>query len=164
MFHNKSLVEETTRLHKFSLRLTKNTANSDDLLQSTLLRALENRHRFQDGSNLFHWTSRIMFNIFVSDYRRQKKYSSQYDPEPIINNLQVAANQETCTDLSLVGEAMEKLSHEHREVLILICIQGNDYAEAARVLDLPLGTIRSRLSRARIQLTNILKPDRATLH
>ena len=82
MFHNKSLVEETTRLRKFSMRLTKNKANSDDLLQSTLLRAIENKHRFMDGTNLFHWTSRIMFNIFVSDYRRQKNMDLNMTQNP----------------------------------------------------------------------------------
>lgn len=158
MFANKTLVPEMVRLRKFSLRLTKDIANSDDLLQSTLLRALENKEKFTEGTNLFHWTSRIMFNLFVSGYRKQVRYGSQYDPEPHINKLAVESNQENSTDVSIVGDAMKKLPQDHREILTMICIHGYDYAEAANILGVPVGTVRSRLSRARVHLAVLLKP------
>lgn len=156
MFHNQSLLDETTRLRKFSLRLTRNNANSDDLLQSTLLRALENKTKFVDGSNLFRWTSKIMFNIFISSYHRKKKFESQYDPEPVINKLAVEAEQENKVDLSLVSEAMNKIKASHRRVLLLVCAHGYSYTETAKILGVPIGTVRSRLSRARQELARSL--------
>lgn len=156
MFQNQSLLDETVRLRKFSLRLTRNNSNSDDLLQSTLLRALENKSKFIDSSNLFSWTSKIMLNIFISSYRRKKKYESQYDPEPLINKLAVEADQENKVDLSFVGEAMNKIKPSHRKILLLVCAQGFSYEEAAKILSIPIGTVRSRLSRARHALTHSL--------
>lgn len=159
MFQNKSLVAESSRLRRFSLRLTKNKANSEDLLQSTFLRALESRDKFFEGSNLFHWTSKIMFNIFVSSYHRKKKYESQYDPEPIINKLAVEANQENYVDVSLVADAIGEMPPAYRKILLLTCVQGYSYMETAKILAVPVGTVRSRLSRARGALGSHLRSN-----
>ncbi len=83
MFARSALVAEAGKLRKFALRLAKNRADDDDLFQSTCLRALEKAHRFEDGTNLFGWTSRLMYNIFVSGYKRRTKFESQYDSEHI---------------------------------------------------------------------------------
>ena len=64
MFTQDALMAETGKLQKFSMKLTRNKANADDLFQSTCLRALEKAHYFQDGTNLFSWTSKIMYNLF----------------------------------------------------------------------------------------------------
>ena len=93
MFQQQALVNEMGKLRKFAMRLTKNPANTDDLLQSTMLRALEKKQYFEEGTNLFSWTSKIMFNIFVSGYRRQKKFGTQYDPAHYIDQMTVAPSR-----------------------------------------------------------------------
>ena len=85
MFNNTDLTNEMDRLKKFAYRLTKNTHDAEDLVQSTVLRAMEKKHLFQDGTNLYSWSSKIMFNLFVSSYRRKTKYETQYDPEPYLD-------------------------------------------------------------------------------
>jgi RNA polymerase sigma-70 factor (ECF subfamily) len=160
MFTQQSLVNEMESLRKFAIRLTRNPSEADDLLQSTVLRALEKKDYFQDGTDLFKWTSKIMFNLFVTDYRRKVRFESQYDPEDIIGAQSVDAEQMAHSELKAVGRAMEKLSEEHKEVLVLVCVKGMQYQEVAEMLSVPVGTIRSRLSRARAQLVEVMEtPD-----
>ena len=152
MFAQKDLIAETENLRKFALHLTRNKADADDLLQSTFLRALEKSDYFEDGTSLRKWTSKIMFNLFVTDYRRKTKFETQYDPEPYIQAQSMAAPQESETELHAVGDAMKKLSADHREILTLVCIKDMPYQEVADLLNIPVGTVRSRLSRARESL------------
>jgi len=156
MFKHEALVHEMPNLRKFALRLTRNLHEAEDLVQSTLLRAIEKQEMFEDNTNLFSWTSKIMFNLFVTGYRRKKKFESQYDPEPHIMATAVEAAQENMVDLALVRSAMQRLSKEHREMLVLICIKGMRYEEVSEFLQIPVGTVRSRLSRARAQLQQLM--------
>lgn len=156
MFDPQALVTETENLRKFALHLTRNKANADDLVQSTLLRALEKTHYFEEGTNLRKWTSKIMFNLFVTDYRRKVKFETQYDPEPYIEARYIKAPQESEVDLHAVGNALKKLSSDHQEILTLVCIKDMPYQEVAEALDIPVGTVRSRLSRARQSLQEIV--------
>lgn len=145
------------------MRLTRNKADADDLLQSTCLRAIEKAHYFEEGSNLFGWTSKIMFNIFVSGYRRRKKFETQMDPEIHLERASVAPMQDVKMQLSDVRKAMGKLSPDHREILILICVQEMSYKKVANVLQIPIGTVRSRLRRARERLQTLMEsPGYAT--
>lgn len=155
MFTQNAIVAEMDNLRKFALRLTGNMTEAEDLLQSTVLRALEKKDYFEPGTNLFRWTSKIMFNLFVSTYRRKKKFETRYDPESYLENASVDAEQEAKTELRLVREAMTQLSEEHNEILNLVCVRGMRYEEVASMLSIPVGTVRSRLSRARehLQLT-----------
>ena len=77
MFTQAELVIEMPKLRKFASKLTRNNSEADDLLQSTLLRALEKVTYFETGTDLFKWSSKIMYNIFVTDYRRKVKFESR---------------------------------------------------------------------------------------
>lgn len=156
MFKQAELIKEMDNLRKFACRLTNNPVEADDLLQSTVLRAIEKKDYFEAGTNLFSWTSKIMFNLFVTDYRRKTKFESQYDPEPLIAARSVEADQQTKSELTAVSRAMEELSPEHKEILVLVCVKGMQYQEVADMLAIPVGTVRSRLSRARSQLTALM--------
>lgn len=156
MFKHEALVHEMPNLRKFALRLTRNVHEAEDLVQSTLLRAIEKQELFEENTNLFSWTSKIMFNLFVTGYRRKKKFESQYDPEPHIMASAVDAPQENTVDLALVRTAMQRLSKEHREMLVLVCIKGLRYEEVSEFLQIPVGTVRSRLSRARSALQQLM--------
>lgn len=160
MLNQVALVQEMSHLRKFALRLTQSQAEAEDLLQSTLLRAIEKKHLFENGTDVFKWTSKIMFNLFVSDYRRRTKFETRYDPETFIERESVDASNETKVELAEVQEAMDRLSEDHRDVLVMVCVKGMQYQEVAEVLNIPLGTVRSRLSRAREQLQALLDTPR----
>ena len=156
MFNNQDLTQEMPRLEKFALKLTRNKHDAEDLLQSTVLRAIEKKHLFKENSDLFKWTSKMMYNLFVSGYRRKVKFESQYDPESYLENHAVEASQDIKVELTKVKEVMQKLSDDHKEVLIMVCTQGMRYQDVAKELDIPVGTVRSRLSRAREQLQALM--------
>ena len=157
MFTDNQIISEMDKLKKFAMRLTRNEADADDLLQNTVLRAYEKKHLFEKDSNVFSWTSKIMYNLFVSDYRRKVKFESQYDPEPILEKAEIVANQNDKIMVREVGEAMNQLSQDHKDILIMVCVQGMKYEETAEALDIPIGTVRSRLSRARTLLQELVE-------
>lgn len=157
MFNQNDLIIEMPKLRKFAGKLTRNTSEAEDLLQSTLLRAMEKNSYFETGTDLFKWTSKIMYNIFVTDYRRKTKFETQYDPEFHIENRAVEADQHIKMEVKALGKAMEKMSSEHKEILILVCVKGMQYQEVAEMLSIPVGTVRSRLSRARSQLITLME-------
>lgn len=156
MFANSALVQETDHLKRFALKLTQNMSDAEDLLQATVLRAIEKKHLFKKDSNLFSWTSRIMYNLFVSAYRRKVKFESQYDPENYIQKQKVEPKQDLEMEIQDLDTAINKLSDTHREILIMVCVKEMQYAEVAEKLDIPVGTVRSRLSRARASLQEIM--------
>lgn len=160
MFTHAELLKETPSLNKFAYKLTRNRDDAEDLLQATIVTALEKQEQFEQGTNLFSWTSRIMFNAFVSNYRHNSRFETQYDPQWYIDQESVEATQENEAELSLVFDAMLSLSEDHREILILVCIDGMRYAEVADKLQIPVGTVRSRLSRAREGLQDLLNVTR----
>ena len=158
MFDNQNLTREMSGLRNFARRLTQNNHDADDLLQYTLLRAIEKKHLFQENTDLFKWTSKIMYNHFASNYRRKVKYETKFDPESYLENESIDAPQDKQIELNSVNEAMKKLSFTHQEILVMICIQGMSYQEVADCLDIAVGTVRSRLSRAREHLQELLGP------
>lgn len=97
-----------------------------------------------------------MYNTFVSDYRRKVKFESKYDPEPYLEKQSTKPSQEDSVALKNVDDAMNNLSEESREILILVCIKGYKYKQVAKKLDIPVGTVRSRLARAREKLHNMM--------
>jgi RNA polymerase sigma-70 factor, ECF subfamily len=157
MFTEQALIGEIDNLRRFALRLTRNTSDADDLVQGTLVRALEKKDYFEENTNLFSWASKIMFNIFASQYRRKKRFETQYDPVPYLEQASIGPSQEVTADLAKVRESMKRLSKEHRDMLVLVCIRGMRYEEVSEMLQIPVGTVRSRLSRARKQLQDLLE-------
>jgi RNA polymerase sigma-70 factor (ECF subfamily) len=156
MFTEQALIKQADGLKRFALKLTRNDSDADDLTQSTLLRAIEKSHMFEPGTNLFSWTSKIMYNQFVSGYRRRVKFETQYDPDTYIDRTSVSPVQDELLEFKEVEGAMDSLTPEHREILTMVCLDGMQYAEVAEALDIPVGTVRSRLSRARDSLQTLL--------
>lgn len=162
MFAQNCLVAETGRLQKFAFKLTRNKSDADDLVQSTCLRALEKNDSFETGTNLFGWTSKIMYNLFVSGYRRRTKFESQYDPDIYLDKEIVMPMQDTILEAENVKRAIKYLSTDHQTILIMVCIKGMSYQEVAKDLDISIGTVRSRLSRARERLQIILEKSKTS--
>ena len=146
------LESEIPRMRRYARALTRNTAKSDDLVQSCLVRALEKQHLWQLGSNLRAWLFTILHNQHVNDVRhsfRQGSVGPVEDAEPMWRVEPVADASLQLRDLQ---RAINTLCHEHREVLLLVGLEGMRYEQVATILDVPVGTVRSRLSRARTTL------------
>jgi RNA polymerase sigma-70 factor, ECF subfamily len=146
------LEREIPRMRRYARALTRNTVKSDDLVQSSLVRALEKQHLWQPGSNLRAWLFTILHNQYVNDVRhalRQGSLGPVEDAEPVWSVEPVA---EASLQLADLQRAINTLSHEQREVLLLVCLEGMRYEQVATILDIPVGTVRSRLSRARTTL------------
>ena len=146
------LENEIPRMRRYARALTRDTAKSDDLVQSSLVRALEKQHLWQPGSNLRAWLFTILHNQHVNDVRyslRQGSVGPVEDAEPMWRVEPVADASLQLRDLR---RAINTLCHEHREVLLLVGLEGMRYEQVATILDIPVGTVRSRLSRARTTL------------
>tara|TARA_Y100001001_G_scaffold163557_1_gene192841 strand:- start:2059 stop:2604 length:546 start_codon:yes stop_codon:yes gene_type:complete len=156
MFASDELIQIETRLYKFAYKLTHNSTEAEDLAQSAMLRALEKKHLFKEGTNLYSWVSKILYNLFVTGYRRKTKFESQYDPEPYLEKQSVSASQDVTMEIRDVQRAMNTLPKKHKHILDMICVKGMPYAQVAEKMDVPIGTVRSRLSRARSSLQDKL--------
>ena len=156
MLTDSALFAELEGLNRFALKLCKNKSDADDLVQTTIVRALSHKDSFEEGTKAFSWLSRIMYNSFATTYKRKVRYESQYDPEPEILKVKFESAQEDKVMVREVQNAMQELCPQHREILTLICAYEMSYEEASIHLKIPVGTVRSRLSRARESLMAIM--------
>jgi RNA polymerase sigma-70 factor (ECF subfamily) len=142
------------RLRRFAHGLSRNTADADDLTQLTIERALRSREQWQPGSRLDSWAYKIMRNLWIdaarSRSRREKFEAPPEEAETVGEDPREAI--EASLDLKRIMQAMDLLPDEQREVVALILIEGFGYREAAEMLDLPIGTVSSRLVRGRTAL------------
>jgi RNA polymerase sigma-70 factor (ECF subfamily) len=151
------LVEaEIPRLRRYALYLVRDADRADDLVQECLIRAVAKIDSWTEGTNLRAWLFVILKNCHINEVRHHQRMVADGDLDANHHALVVPANQDAHIALREVREAFLNLSPEHREVLLLIAIEGLAYEEAAAILDVPLGTIRSRLSRARQALRDLL--------
>lgn len=139
-------------LHRFALQLTRNQDRACDLVQDSVERALRKAHLF-DGSNLRSWLFTICRRVFLNQIRSEKArgVSVEIDDAPQ-SRLSSAQTQEQTMHFNDVVDAFQKLPVNDRVILSLVVIEGMKYEEAAEMLDVPVGTVRSRLSRARNRL------------
>lgn len=134
----------------YALSLTRNRAAAEDLVQDTAVRVLTRSKQF-DGSNFASWSNAILHNHFVDDCRRARFRSGSIDDAPPMEIAQ-KATQEVAVELDETLRALEDLPPHFRKILVLNCVDGLSYEHTARRLKIPLGTVRSRLSRARSEL------------
>jgi len=144
---------EIPHLRRFARYIVRDVDRADDLVQECLTRAIAKVHTWTPGTNLRAWLFVILKNCHINDVRRQRPTSEIPTDHPMLT---VPSNQEAHITLLEVRDAYLSLSEEHREVLLLVAIEGLQYEEAAAVLGVPLGTVRSRLSRARQALRDAL--------
>jgi RNA polymerase sigma-70 factor, ECF subfamily len=157
----KKIEEEIPRLRRYARALTRDITAADDLVQDCLTRALSKVHLWQKGTDLRAWLFTILHNQYVNHVRRAVREGTAVglsDTEP---NLTSAPNQGKRLELRDLERAIAKLPEEQRSVLLLVGLEGMRYEEVAAVLDVPVGTIRSRLSRGREMLRQLmgLEPD-----
>ena len=156
-------------LRAFAISLCGNIDRADDLVQETLLRALANIDSFQPGSNLPAWLFTILRNLFRSDYRKRRREVEDADGS-YAKTLKTQPAQGAHLEFEEFRTALDKLPQDQREALILVGASGFSYEDAASICGCAVGTIKSRVNRARTRLADLLAidsvddfgPDRAT--
>ena len=156
-------------LRAFALSLTNAREIADDLVQDTLVRALAKIDQFQPGTNMGAWLFTILRNIFYSQCRRTKHEIEDPDGS-YAGRLRTGPDQHARCDVQDMLRALGKLPADQREALLLIVAEGLSYEEAAQVCGVAVGTIKSRVSRGRVRLAELLAireaedlgPDRVT--
>jgi RNA polymerase sigma-70 factor (ECF subfamily) len=145
------LVRIVPKLRRFACSLTGSLADADDLVQAACERALRNQESFQPGTRMESWMYRIIQNLWLDEHRRRTVRGVAVDPEAanLTDDGHGARTPEDRLMLARVRAAMAELPEEHRAVLALVAVEGLSYRETAEVLDVPIGTVMSRLSRAR---------------
>lgn len=151
------ITQHIPRLRRYARALTGDRNAADDLVQDTLERALSRLGLWRQGSDLRAWLFTIMHNIYVNQARSRGRHPHEALDEPFADALQ--ASEPDWGELRDIDEALSNLPAEQRAVLLLVGLEQFTYEEAARVLDIPLGTVMSRLSRGRERLRLMLEGD-----
>jgi RNA polymerase sigma-70 factor (ECF subfamily) len=146
-------------LRRYARALLHDPVRADDLVQDTLVRALAKQHLWQPGTNLRAWLFTVMHNLHVTGLRQSARDGTMVDVEDVSATLIATTDPTASRQLTELEYAIAHLSVEQREVLLLIGLEGVQYDEAAMILSVPIGTVRSRLSRARETLRKLLDRD-----
>jgi len=156
------LEAEIPRLRRYAFALTREMSRADDLVQDTLARAMAKQHRWQWGTNLRAWLFTIMHHQNVNFIRRSASEGSVFAIDEASPFLMASSDPSGALSLRDLDRALACISEEQRQVILLIALEGVSYEEAAAILDVPIGTIRSRVSRGRESLRTLL--DRRDRH
>jgi RNA polymerase sigma-70 factor, ECF subfamily len=151
--------QEIPRLRRYARALTHATDRADDLVQDTLLRALSKLHLWQPGTDLRAWLFTILHHQYVNTVRREAREST-VDIEHVSSSLTAITDPTARRQLIELDRALALLPNEQREVVLLVGLEGMPYETVAQILGVPIGTVRSRLSRGRQRLRELMGRDR----
>lgn len=165
---DKEFLPHLDAMYNFAYRLTFDQDDSKDLVQDTYMKAYRFINSFQQGTNAKAWLYRILKNSFINDFRKKSKEPSKldyqevenfYNSENVDDSKTVDLRIDTVKDMigDEVTNALNSLAIDFRTVIILCDLEGFTYEEMAKILDIPIGTVRSRLHRARNLLKEKLK-------
>jgi RNA polymerase sigma-70 factor, ECF subfamily len=150
---------EIPRLRRYARALTRNTLIADDLVQDCLVRALAKSHLWQEGSDLRAWLFTILHNQYVNQVRRAAHEGNGVPIDRTDFPLACAANQDARLELRDLDRALAQLPEEQRTVVLLTGLEGMRYEAVAELIGVPLGTVRSRLSRGREALRQLMRVE-----
>ena len=165
-FH-RLIEQQIPRLRRYARALTRNRDRADDLVQDTLGRALVKEQLWQPGTNLRAWLFTIMHNQNVNNVRRDMRDAGGLDIEQISSTLTAATDPTATRKMFELERALAQLPLEQQQVILLVGLEGMSYEDTAEILTIPVGTVRSRLSRGRDTLRKLLdmeeRPSSAAL-
>jgi RNA polymerase sigma-70 factor (ECF subfamily) len=154
-----AVIERIPSLRAFAWSLARNAADADDLVQETLAKAWTYRARFEPGTNLRAWLFTILRNSWYSTAAKKGREVADEDGKHAAG-LSSEASQEWAVELTALRAALDDLPPEHREALVMVGAAGLSYEEAAEIAGCALGTIKSRVNRARNRLAEALEMER----
>lgn len=146
------MIAELPSLRRYALGLTGNVAAADDLLQDCVERALRRIDTLQEQGRIAAWLRSMLFNLFIDERRRVVSRGHQVEVDQLEAVIDAKAAPDVQQEASEVLRATALLSPQHRQVLLMIGVEGLSYREVAEEIGLPIGTVMSRLARARDQL------------
>lgn len=155
------MAREIPRLRRYALSLTNDPAAADDLVQDCLERAIRKQHQWKRHGSIRNWLYRILYTVFLNQGTRRRRDRSQVTLEEMPAEPCEPARQESEIACKDIAAAMQRLPAEQRAAVALTALEGLSYDEAAGVLDIPIGTLRSRLSRGREQLRRLYAEPQA---
>ncbi|HEY7678835.1 MAG TPA: sigma-70 family RNA polymerase sigma factor [Candidatus Methylomirabilis sp.] len=154
------VLEHLDPLFNLAMWMARDRAQAEDLVQEACLRALRFRHQFQPGTNLRAWLFQILRSVFITQYRRRGRAGHHVDLETLeAHGANPVAGREAGAEPFArvdIDAALERLPEEYRTVVVLADIEGLSMAEMALAMSCPVGTVKSRLFRARAQLQKML--------
>ena len=160
------MLDAIPSLRAFAIALSGKVDRADDLVQETLLRAMANIGSFQAATNMSAWLTTILRNLFRSEYRK-RRYEVQDSDGLHFDSLIVPPEQHSKLEFDEFREALARLPPDQREALLLVGACGFSYEEAATICESPVGTVKSRINRARTHLSKLLDrqldPERALM-
>jgi RNA polymerase sigma-70 factor, ECF subfamily len=148
--------DQIPALRRYARALVRDRDSADDLVQDTLVRAINAEHQWQPGTNLRAWLFTILHNVYVGDRRKLARRPSVVPIDSEEWRLEAPSNQVPTVQLGELDRAISTLPEHQRMTLLLVGLQGMAYEEVAQIMGVPLGTVRSRLSRARHSLQELL--------
>jgi RNA polymerase sigma-70 factor (ECF subfamily) len=149
-----SMVEHIPRLRRYARVLVRDRDAADDLVQDTLERASNKLHLWQPGSDMRAWLFAILHNVFVNQCGKHR-LEAAFDPEQL-PEVAVQAAQIDRLQIADLDKALSRISADQREVLLLVAVEQMTYEEVAKLLSIPIGTVMSRVSRARNELRRLM--------
>ena len=155
-----TMLATVPRLRAFAVSLSGNVDRADDLVQETLVKALHSIDSFRPGTNLAAWLFTILRNHFRSEYRKRRREVEDVDGR-YTERLKSQPEQMGHIELAEFREALAKLPNDQREALVLVGASGFSYEEAAVICGCAVGTIKSRLNRARTRLAELMQIESA---
>jgi RNA polymerase sigma-70 factor (ECF subfamily) len=153
------IIAEIPHLRRYARALLRDPVEADDLVQSCLERALGRFHLWRPGSNLRPWLFTIMHNLFINAQRQKGRSPAQVPFDELARPPAQAAPQEGAMAARLIAQALQQLTEDQRAAILLVGLEELSYAEAARVLGVPQGTLMSRLHRGRERLRAIMSEE-----
>jgi len=153
------LVALLPKLRRFAITLTGNMHEADDLVQQACEKALRKQNQWQTGTRLDSWVYRIIQNQHIDTLRGRSRRGEHTAESDITSLVDPSSEQKAEREnmLSKLSKIIEELPAEQRSVMLLVAVEGHSYSEAAEALAIPVGTVMSRLSRARTRITSMLK-------
>lgn len=150
-----ALIKSIPSLRAFAISLCHNRTEADDLVQETLIRAWNNLSNFEEGTNLKAWLFTILRNNFYNGLRKLK-HQSDYARTMDDSQFVVPASQDKTIEFGDMMRRLQELPPDQREALILVTVENMSYEEVATICDCPVGTIKSRVNRARARLEALM--------
>ena len=158
-----ALVAQLPALRRYAMALVGNAALADDLVQDCIERALGQEAQLRDAERLAGWLRRILYHLYIDEIRRNRRRGREQDINELADNLELSAPAPDNSAMKEFVQAVNRLSAEHRQILLLVSVEELSYRQIAEELEIPLGTVMSRLARARERLRDLMQSRTAEI-